>query len=169
MKLRSGPISTIAAGILALGALTGATAAAPASAASWTHLCIDNLATHTIVACAQSEGVGYDIGHSLPSNSSLTNWTYPSTNGAVGTIQQANTDLCMQVDWAAGGVVVGAACVDDQAEYWVNIYDTTTKRTMFESVWALDNEEGNLYLTLGSVDLLIQQDIGIALQMWGSS
>ena len=44
----------------------------------------------------------------------------------------------------------GAACVGDQAEEWINIYfvdpSTGRGRTVFESVWALDNGQGNLCL-----------------------
>jgi hypothetical protein len=142
MKLRPGWISAIAAGVLALSALTGATGAAPASAASWTHLC-----TPDPPACAISEGSNNFIGMEAETSDqpvSITNWTYPATNGAVGTIQQANTDLCMQVDASAGDEIRGAACVSDQAEEWINV--STGGRTAFESVWALDNGQGNLCL-----------------------
>jgi hypothetical protein len=57
----------------------------------------------------------------------------------VGTIQQANVNLCMQLDASAGDLVRGAACVGDAAEEWENFYNTATSRTEFISIWGAEN------------------------------
>ncbi len=141
MKLRKIAMQA-AVGVIALGALAGA-GARSASAASWTYLC----ATETgSTACAYSEGVGNFIAVD-PSFSGMTNWTYPNTNGAVGTIKQANVNLCMQLDNAYANFVRGAACNGDAAEQWKNVYNPSTHRTWFVSEWLLENGGGTQCLT----------------------
>src|ERR1700743_3420402 len=128
MKLGSGRIAAVAVGVLALGAVL---TAGPASAASFTHLCIDSPS----VACAQAEGSGAQVQMQAPF-SSTTNWVYPTVdNGVAGTIKQANTNLCMQLDAADGLIVREAACNGDMAENWFNRANPTTHRTEFESQW----------------------------------
>jgi hypothetical protein len=145
MKPWSGRISAIATGAIALGALIGAAGEGPASAASYTHLCID--APNPIgIGCAMSEGLGNFLQVDYPS-SSTTNWIHPSVNGGVGSIQQANVNLCIQLDAAAGDLVRGATCNGDQAEAWENYYDASAGRTEFISIWGVENGKGNLCLT----------------------
>jgi hypothetical protein len=144
MKLRSGWISVLAAGGLALVALFGF--AGPASASlPYSNLCITFQTSPVTSNCAYNDAGTIEM---LAPFSSMTNWYYPNTNGAVNVIQQVNTDTCMQVNGSvgnsAGFEVRAAACVDDQAEYWVNVYDGIGTR--FESVWALDNGWGDMCL-----------------------
>jgi hypothetical protein len=136
MKLRSGRISAIAASVLAVGALTGLTAAAPASAAApWTHLCVDPPSLG-YQACADAEGLGNQIN----SNAAITttNWSYSTTDGVEGDIKQANVNLCMQLEASGDPYIVrGASCVNDLAEEWIPEYDSTAKRTYFISAWTV--------------------------------
>lgn len=142
MKLRSGRVSAIAAGVLALSALTGGTAAAPASAASYTHLCLQG---QTTSGCLIGLGAGKFVSLSgIEPGVAITNWIYPDSNGAMGQIQQANTDLCLQDD-AVGtdgvtNVVREAACNGDEAEQWENAYNTGAKSTEFISLYVLYDE-----------------------------
>lgn len=160
--MKSGRISALAAaGVMAAGALAALTGAGTASAASYTHLCINNAPSSD--ECIYASGPrGAELA--ALGNSGLTNWTYPTTNGGTGAIRQANTDLCLQVDASEVDgntgypVVRGASCVGDTAEEWQNVYDGETDRTMFRSVWAddraphfqycLEGDEANGDLTL---------------------
>ena len=77
----------------------------------------------------------------------MTNWTYPALGAAPASIKLANVNRCLQVDYskrdpAGMPVVIGAACVNDDAEKWVNVYDSAHHRTMFESYWAIRNLGG---------------------------
>jgi hypothetical protein len=139
-----GWFSALAAGIVALSALTGLAGAAPASAATWTYLCVTapDSAPEPGTQCIYSNGVGdYPVMTAPDSVSDMTNWTYPNANADIGDIKQANTNLCLQVNAAAGGLVIGAECVNDSAEQWVNFYNTETKHTMFLSEYYLGNGE----------------------------
>jgi hypothetical protein len=81
----------------------------------------------------------------------------------------------MRLNAAVLDSVRAAQCVNDQAEQWVNIYDPTTKRTVFESIWALDNEDGSLGLTVEEVELFAStcgSPLGSGVnvnQQWGTS
>jgi hypothetical protein len=146
MKVRSRRIFAMVAGVMALGALSwfagpasasGSASPRPAATPSpppWTHLCA--AASGIWDACVDAAGSGNWVQmHEL--RSSTTNWTYPRTVGAIGTIKQANVNLCMQLDAADNYLVRGAPCVGDFAEEWINKYDSFTHSTQFESYWAL--------------------------------
>jgi hypothetical protein len=137
VKLRIGWFSAGTAVVTALSALAGFAEATPASAASWTHLCVVNSGN---TQCMNSEGLG-DAASMEPRSGSTTNWTYPTTNSSIGEIKQANDNLCLQVDASAGGIVRGAKCINDSAEQWVNFYNTYTKRTVFFSEYYLGQKE----------------------------
>ena len=142
MKLRSGRVSAIAAGVLALSALTGVTAGAPASASPYTPLCLQGDGTK---GCLIGLGAGQFVNLSeLEPGVTITNWIYPNSNGATGQIQQANTDLCLQDD-AVGtmgipNVVREAACNGDEAEQWANVYNAGTQSTEFVNLYVLYDE-----------------------------
>jgi hypothetical protein len=176
MILRSRRTSAIAAAVLALGTLTGL-AAAPASAASWTHLCVD---TGIGALCARGAAPALQI--TVPTESSTgastTNWLYPTTNGGQGQIEQANTGLCMQLDHAEGDSVVEAICVGDDAEQWINIYNSSYKHTVFVSYWGIVNEGRYLCLTESAQEMVAalcgspytQYGLGLVIgQQWGTS
>lgn len=137
-KRRIGRVSAVAAVVVALSALAGLTEAVPASAASWTYLCVANPSSGT--QCIYSEGLGDSASMDAPF-SGMTNWSYPNTNGAIGEIKQANVNLCLQVDASAGGLVRGAKCINDSAEQWINFYNSYTKRTEFFSEYYLGQQE----------------------------
>jgi len=138
----------MAAGVILFGTLSGIAGAGAASAASGTRLCVDDTPT----GCATPDGIGQLIVVSDIAPDS-TVWTYPNSSGAIGTIQEAGVNFCMQLNAAGLDSVRGALCVNDQAEQWVNIYDAATKRTEFESIWALDNEGESLCLTVDESEL----------------
>jgi hypothetical protein len=138
--MKPGRISAMAAaGAIAVGSLAGVAGAGPASAATYNHLCV-NGPSGIGTQCIDSElGTGQWIITLPYGTASLTNFTYP-TGSAQAPIQQANgVNYCLQLDSAANNEVKGAKCVGDAAEEWINIYDATAKRTLFESVWAKNN------------------------------
>lgn len=143
MKLNMISARAAAAGVMSLGVLAGVgVVAGPASAASPTHLCI-----HFQNACIYAAGPnGAELAPA--STPGMTNWYYPSQVGQTQTISQANVNKCLQLDWAktdpetGAHLVIGAPCVNDDAEEWVNEYDSALKRTWFESKWAADNGYG---------------------------
>jgi hypothetical protein len=141
MRNRLTKISVAAlGGVLLAGALVAANSA---SAATWTPLCLNNV---TFDKCIYASGANRaELADS--GTPGMTNWTYPAVAGATATIQQANVNLCLQLDYskkdpAGMPTVIGAPCVNDDAEKWVNVYDSTHKRTMFESYWAIKNLGG---------------------------
>jgi hypothetical protein len=137
-----GWFSAVAAGALTLSALVGLTSAAPASAATWTNLCVHAPAGNgdfNVLCIYAPATVGENAQIGAPS-ASTTNWSYPTTNGAIGEIKQANVNLCLQVNESAGGIVRGATCINDSAEQWVNYYDSSTHRTEFISPWGCLSE-----------------------------
>ena len=135
----------IAAPLLALGMLAGALVAAnPASAATGTRLCLNNA---TFDRCIYASGAnGAELADSTTPG--MTNWTYPALGAPPAYIQQGdNVNRCLQLDYskkdsAGMPTVIGAACVNDDAEKWVNVYDSTHHRTAFESEWAIKNLGG---------------------------
>jgi hypothetical protein len=140
MKRKMSWFSVVAAGALALSALVGLTGAAPASAATETHLCVNAPAGNgdfNVLCIYAPTTLGANAEMGAPSDS-VTNWSYPSTNGATGEIKQANVNLCLQVN-ASTGLVRGAACIDDSAEQWINFYNSDTHRTLFISLWYLED------------------------------
>lgn len=141
MKRRMSWFSVIAAGSFAVTALVGITGAAPASAATWTNLCVHVPAGNGdfVTECIYAPTTVGDNAEMGGPSDSTTNWTYPA-NGTTGEIKQANVNLCLQVNASAGGIVRGAACTGDEAEIWGNIYNNTTKRTIFISAWYLNDE-----------------------------
>jgi hypothetical protein len=137
--LKSGRISAmVSAGAMIVGSLAGATGAGPAAAATYHPLCVNGPAG-VGTQCIDSEfGIG-QVPITLPYGTAhLTNWAYP-TGSTPEPIQQAdNVNYCLQLN-AAAGEVIGAKCVGDDAEKWIDAYDAKAKRTLFESSWALDN------------------------------
>jgi hypothetical protein len=156
--MRTGRISAIAAaGVMAAGALTVFAGTGTASAASYSALCVDSTTGYG-TECADSE-LGTGAGNwiiTLPyGTSSLTNWTYPTGSTPTAIRQADNVNYCMQVDETgadsgpANFEVIGAGCNNDEAEMWWNVYDPTSKRTLFESEWAYYNLDEQLCLTYG--------------------
>jgi hypothetical protein len=87
-------------------------------------------------------------------------------------IKQANVNLCMQLDHADGDIVKGAACINDAAEQWKDVYDSTDHRTWFESVWAANNEHATKCLTWSGIangDAYIDTCWSDPTDDWGSS
>ena len=78
-----------------------------------------------------------------------SDWTYPNSVGAEGSIKQANHNLCLQIHGQIGGGmynVRGTTCVGDSAENWKNTNDSANHRTQFISVWAQQQGLGDLCL-----------------------
>jgi len=138
MKLRSGLISAIAVSVLALAALTGVTGAAPASAATapYHHLCLRQ--NNVTVSCIQAQGAGQPVVMADPSRSDLTNWVYPA-NGFTDFIQQAHTNLCLQLNWDLDTIIEAACNSNLSYQQWENFY-SKKGRTLFESLWTYYND-----------------------------
>ena len=167
-----------AAGVMALGALFGISSAgsAVAAAAPYSHLCVDRDGESL---CAWANGSEQPVGvlYEPSTGTSTTNWVYPtSVGGSGGTISQADTTLCMQIDHDGGDVVREAPCSDGGTpETWVNQYDAAAGRTEFLSVWADDYYGGQWCLTwednlTGSEAYVTPcADYGSAYNGWGKS
>jgi hypothetical protein len=156
-----------------LGALFAISSAGPAAAASYTHLCVDRSGESL---CAYAHGSEQPIAviYEPATGSSTTNWVYPRTSGASGTISQANTGLCMQINHNGGDVVREAPCSDGGTpEAWKNMY--VNGRTEFLSVWADDYYGGQWCLTwvdnlsVSETYVLPCADNGAAYNGWGTS
>lgn len=89
-----------ATGIAAATAVIGADTA---SAATSQPLCVN-----ASPVCAGGEGASNSVGMSW--TSSPEDWLYNLAGVTPGTIQQAGTTLCMQLDHNAGNIVIEAAC-----------------------------------------------------------
>ena len=154
---RTSVTATAAAGVLVLGTFIGVTGAGTASAASYTHLCVDNVNNGGESICADADGSGQPIAMLWSGDPSIseTNWYIPAYNGGPSTIQQANTTMCMQLEHQdSSGDVVDivrlAPCeANEAAEEWINSYDTYdgTDETQLISVWAQENYGANYCLT----------------------
>ena len=162
-----------AAGVMALGALFGISSAGPAAAASYTHLCVDRNGESL---CAWANGSEQPVGvlYEPSTGSSTTNWVYPTHNGASGTISQADTSLCMQINHDGGDVVREAPCsAGGTPETWTN--KSVNGRTEFLSVWADDYYGGQWCLTwvdngyVSETYVLPCADYGAAYNGWGTS
>jgi hypothetical protein len=160
-----------AASIMAAGSLIGFSRAGTAWAASYSHLCSYDIAGYGADLlgppnefCPDSDsGISNPVDLQTPSQPALTNWTYPNTVGAEAAIRQAdNVNFCMQLDEsfpdsAGGYYVVGASCVGDLAEDWINVYNSAYGRTIFESAYnsglclAVPVSGGEITTVLGTV------------------
>jgi hypothetical protein len=148
MKLNTISARVLAVGMASFGLLAGVLVAAnPASAATPTHLCLNNA---TFDRCIYASGAnGAELADS--STPGMTNWTYPALGAPAAAIQQANANRCLQLNYSQKDsqgmpIVIGAPCVNDDAEKWVNSYDSIHHRTMFQSEWAIKNLGGPLCL-----------------------
>lgn len=171
--IRTGRTSAIAAaGLLALSAPFGISSAGPAAAASYTHLCVDRKGESL---CAWANGSEQPVGviYEPATGSSTTNWVHPTTNGATGSISQANTSLCMQINHNGGNVVREAPCDGGTPELWTNKY--VNGRTEFLSVWADNYYGGQWCLTwednLNGSEAYVDPcaDYSAAYNGWGTS
>jgi hypothetical protein len=125
---KNGLMAAVAAVAMALSAIVGVAGARPASAAPSPNLCIRN---GNVSWCLWAPPAGGNV-EVRPEPGSA--WTYPTTNGGFGQIK-AN-GLCLQLNHAGGDVARMAACNNDLAEVWQNVYDAADSRTWFESAWA---------------------------------
>lgn len=128
MKRSTRRLSASIAGVVALVALVGisgtvqASAAvqpAPATTYHTSHLCIDDPNNPGDRYCIQYVGQGQDV-EVPPLSSSTTTWTYPAASGNVGEIY-TGADTCLQLNAAGGDTIRAAACVNDNAELWINV------------------------------------------------
>jgi len=169
MKRKISWFSALAVGALALSALVGLTGAAPASAATLTHLCVHAPAGNgdfNVLCIYAPTKVNENAEMGGPSGST-TNWSYPSS-GASGEIKQANVNLCLQVNASASGIVRGAACNGDSAETWINTYNTDTHRTMFINLWYLEDSAtpGDMCLASQSPLVGVEDCSGSNIDQW---
>ncbi len=172
--MKPGRTSTAAAaGVLALGALFGISSAGPAVAASYTHLCVDRNG-ESLCAYAKGSEQPVEVIYEPSTGSSTTNWVYPNRNGSSGTISQANTSRCMQINHSGGDVVREAPCSDGGTpETWIN--KSVNGRTEFLSAWAdayYGDQECLTWVDNSAVSeayVLPCADNGSAYNGWGTS
>jgi hypothetical protein len=105
----------VVAGVIAAAAF-GVTGAGAASAATaYRGACVQQ-SSPGIEACAIAEGSQRQVQMQVLGIQATTNWYFPiSTRGE---FKQANTDLCLQVDHAAGNVVIEATCTGASYQKW---------------------------------------------------
>lgn len=123
--------SIVAASLMAVVTVIGLSGTAKASETQYTNLCVLDNGNYV---CAYAQGAGNTI-FMLPKSQTLnntTNWYWPDTD-TYGVIDQAQTDLCMQLDADAGYVVIEATCTSSPASYqeWY-----LTASGQFISEWA---------------------------------
>jgi hypothetical protein len=129
MKLRS-IIPIVTVGVVALSAAV--IGARPASAAIQGNLCIGTV-------CAFPNGAGSPVGMAVGQN---FNWNSPGWGGWLfngldhtGQIQQATSSLCMQLDHAAGNLVIEATCNGASYQKWTAFLAPDGYDWMFYSMW----------------------------------
>jgi hypothetical protein len=129
----------VAAGTMIVGSLAGVAGAGSASAVTYYNLCVNGPAGVGTQCIDSVFGVG-QVPETLPyGTANLTKWSYPTGSTPEPIRQADNVNYCLQLNSAADNEVIGAKCVGDDAEKWINVYDAKAKRTLFESSWALDN------------------------------
>jgi hypothetical protein len=164
MKLRR--ISMMAAaGVMAAGALLGATGAGTASASSLPYLCVDGGAQGN--RCIFEEGNGSPAALEVRSvlSGDLTQlWGFPAAGGTGE--MESRSGYCLQLNASGGDTVRTVPCIGDLAEYWTNEYDSAAKRTIFISAY-----DPNLCLSADYNDGIIKADtcVDAWYQEWGSS
>jgi hypothetical protein len=109
--------AVVVASAVATVALSGAcVGAASASTPTYRYLCTENpFPNFCATAHGQSQTVQMEGNTEPPHND--TNWYYPH-GSAFTEIQQANTDLCMQVDHDADNHVIEATCNGASYQEW---------------------------------------------------
>lgn len=141
--------------VAAAAALAFASAGtAKASSPGYGFLCVKNT-----VYCAYSNGLNNTVGslsYISTINSSgeyMTNWYYPISGSGYGVIQQANTNLCMEV--TSSSLVVGVSCNPNSGDdtWKVVDYDSSNGVGDLQSVghptWCL-TDSGNPTLSNGN-------------------
>lgn len=136
----------MAAAALTTAAAIGVISPGRASAASWYHMCVENPAG--AYYCAYAQGSGYVVGMYQPyaGETDMTNW-YVNGNGE---IQQANTDLCMEINHDGGNVIREAPCEAVPYQQWTDWYNG---RNWFESAWVYGGANYNLTYNQDNSDL----------------
>jgi len=130
-----------------------------------TRLCVDSTSAGNQCIFEGGQGAEADLqppGYEI----AQAQWTYPNVNGATGYIESFG-GACLQLDEAGGDVVLAANCVNDTAEQWLNIYDSSNSRTTFVSVY-----DPNLCLSADYDDGIIKADACSNngwYQQWGAS
>ena len=106
--MKRGRISAIAAaGAIAVGSLAGVAGAGPASAASYTHLCVDGPSGYGALCIDSELGTGQWVMTLPPGTASLTNWTYPTGNSWAPIQQADKVNYCLKRDPPARNQVFG--------------------------------------------------------------
>jgi hypothetical protein len=138
-------IPVTAAGIMAAAVLIGATGG-PASASSGdSELCI-NPPDSSPYCAFDPEDIGLTSQYGvIMDQTDGSEWVYPttsytiagySTSSNTGSISEPPGGLgCLQIDQSDSDVVRFATCDADDAEMWINYYNSTTQRTEFVSAY----------------------------------
>jgi hypothetical protein len=116
----------VAASVMAAAGI-GVVGTGTASAQSFSYLCVVDPSTGNYV-CAY--GNGSSAIEMKAEEPSTTNWFLNSDHQ----LQQANTDLCMQVDHDAENAVIEATCANATYQEWGVVY-TEGGYNIIESDW----------------------------------
>ena len=104
-------------------------------AGTTTNLCVDNASENNMCILG---GLNNNQGQAQLTNEEdiiTENFAYPDTEFATTPIQSYSGGNCLQLNVAGGYTVRLAPCVNDAAEEWTNIYDSTYDRTEFVSYY----------------------------------
>ena len=130
--MKSGRIAVLAAAtVLATASSVGAIGVGTASAQSYTYLCINNPAGVTYCAVADGSSA---VKMETEKVGTTTNWYWPAYE-TPGTIEQADTTKCMQVDADGGDIVIEAACNTEPYQEWYNLGPDPYGDMQFQSEW----------------------------------
>jgi hypothetical protein len=155
-KLAITGITIVAATLLTTliaGTASAATSATPVanSAVNPTLLCVHG--TNGFKVCARGRG-SQAIEMTQPVNG-VSAWFYGS---GYGEIQEDGTDLCMQLDHAAGNIVIEATCSGPSFQLW-EILSTNQIRSDWDKSLCLqyDNAAGNILVAGTCVNTWYEQ------------
>lgn len=133
--------------ILTIGAAAGVFSSGSASAASYYPLCVQN-GNGAPLHCAFAQGSGYVVAmyQFYSGETNMTNWVYNSS----GELQQANTNLCMQINHNAGNIVQEATCKAASYQTWTDFANGANE---FVSNWSDDGNWMCLTYNADNADL----------------
>jgi len=112
-------VVAVAAALVTAGAIgVAAEGRALADETQYEWLCSYSSSAETAPVCAYAQGSGAVIGMYPNPAPGMTNWYWEPFSQGYGTIRQANTQNCMQLNHAAGDIVIQATCSTSQSEEW---------------------------------------------------
>ena len=115
--------------VLTLAAASGVVSAGPASASVNEEICVSTM--HSVCAYAH----GSNAVEMITQTGTTTNYWLNGANHPPGQIQQADTSMCLQLDHAAGNIVIEAACNGASYQQWQASLSNSGGGLAFSSSW----------------------------------